>query len=95
MPSLAECLRSVVLPCQFIMTLINLLVWAIIHDVTLHTGSILRGAGQLMPPTRRSWFAADPSLLLLFLARWRPCAVFRFLMTLINLLVWAFMQGSS
>jgi len=30
-----------------------------IHDVTLHTDSIHRGAGQIMPPTRRVCFAAE------------------------------------
>merc|ERR1712149_43346 len=28
-------------------------------DVTLHTDSIHRGAGQIMPPTRRGCFAAE------------------------------------
>merc|ERR1712107_978754 len=30
-----------------------------IKDVTLHTDSIHRGAGQIMPPTRRCCFAAE------------------------------------
>jgi len=30
-----------------------------IQDVTLHTDSIHRGAGQIMPPTRRACFAAE------------------------------------
>merc|ERR1712193_285331 len=30
-----------------------------IMDVTLHTDSIHRGAGQIMPPTRRCCFAAE------------------------------------
>jgi len=30
-----------------------------LHDVTLHTDAIHRGAGQIMPPTRRACFAAE------------------------------------
>merc|ERR1711941_114967 len=37
-----------------------------VQDVTLHADSIHRGAGQIMPPTRRGCFAAemlaDPTL---------------------------------
>merc|ERR1711920_140915 len=32
-----------------------------IMDVTLHTDAIHRGAGQIMPPTRRCCFAAEPT----------------------------------
>jgi elongation factor 2 len=30
-----------------------------IHDVTLHTDAIHRGAGQIMPTARRVFFAAE------------------------------------